>query len=321
VDLESAGIDLFNVGESYGFDAISKVGYLAAITTRAEIATTILNVFSRTATTVAMTAAGCDHLSGGRFTLGLGTSGPQVIEGFHGVPFDRGVSRVRDYIQVTRRVLRREPLAYEGRTIQIPLDSTDERRPLKLIDHPVRDRVPIWWAAIAPTAVEATAELADGWLPAWFVPELCESVYGDSLRAGASRRSPSLGGLEISAQVAVGPEANFDAVADSLRPGLALYVGGMGSRQTNFYNRLAVRYGYETEARLLQDLYLAGRREEAAAAVPATWINAMTLAGDRHQIAERVAVYRAAGVTVLDIRPYGDPLRAVTALREIVDRG
>jgi F420-dependent oxidoreductase-like protein len=318
-DLESAGLDIFNVSESYTFDAVSKVGYLAAITTRAQIATTILNVFSRTAATIGMTAAGCDYVSGGRFILGLGTSGPQVIEGFHGVPFGHGVSRVRDYIEVTRQVLRREPLKYHGRTVEVPLTVTDERRPLKLIDHPVRDRIPIWWAAITDRAVEATAEHADGWLPAWFVPELCDRVYGDALRAGAARRASTLGQLEISAAVAAGPGDNPTAVADSLRPGLALYVGGMGSRETNFYNRLAVRYGYEKEAGILQDLYLGGRREEAAAAVPASWIEGMTLAGDRARMADRLAAYRAAGVTVLDVRPYGDPLQVIAGLRDLVD--
>lgn len=318
-DLESAGLDIFNVSESYTFDAVSKVGYLAAITTRAQISTTILNVFSRTAATIAMTAAGCDYLSGGRFMLGLGTSGPQVIEGFHGVPFGRGVSRVRDYIEVTRQVLRREPLEYRGRVVEVPLSATSDRRPLKLIDHPVRDRIPIWWASIADPAVEATAEIADGWLPAWFVPELRDRVYGEALRAGAARRASSLGPLEISAGVAAGPGDDPTAVAGSLRPGLALYVGGMGSRETNFYNRLAVRYGFEKEAQLLQDLYLGGRRDQAAAAVPATWIEGMTIAGDRGRMADRIAAYRAAGVTVLDVRPYRDPLHAIAGLRDLVD--
>ena len=318
-DLESAGVDVFNVSEAYGFDAISQVGFLAAITKRAQIATTIVNVFSRTASVVAMTAAGCDYVSGGRFMLGLGTSGPQVIEGFHGVPFAHGVSRVRDYIQVTRQVLRREPVRYSGRTVQVPLAGPVERRPLKLINHPVRDRIPIWWASIANSAVEATAEVADGWLPAWFVPELVDDVYGKALEAGMTRRPSTLEQLEISADVVAGPGADPTSVADSLRPGLALYVGGMGSRETNFYNRLAISYGYEREARTLQDLYLSGRRDEAAAAVPSSWIERMTIAGDRGRMADRVAAYRAAGVTSLDVRPYGDPVEVIARLREVVD--
>jgi F420-dependent oxidoreductase-like protein len=321
-DLESAGLDVFNVSEAYTFDAVSQVGYLAALTTRAEIATTILNVFSRSAATIAMTAAGCDALTGGRFVLGLGTSGPQVIEGFHGVPFGSGVSRVRDYIEVTRKVLRREPLVYRGRTVTVPLTASDggtERRPLKLIDHPVRDRVPIWWASITARAVEATAEMADGWLPAWFTPEQVDRIYRDSLDAGLARRSPDLGPLEISAQVVVGIGEDVDAVGSVLRPGLALYVGGMGSRATNFYNRLAVRYGYADVAAQLQELYLSGRREEAQAAVPADWIAGMTLAGPRERVRERLAAYRQAGVTVLDVQPYRDPVRAVADLRELLD--
>ena len=321
-DLESAGLDRFNVSESYTFDSISQVGYLAAITERAEIATTIVNVYSRTASTVAMTAAGCDDLSHGRFVLGLGTSGPAVIEGFHGVRFERGVSRVRDYIAVTRLALQRQPVVYSGATVAVPLPSPpadEERRPLKLIRHPLRPAVPIWWASITPAAVRATAEVADGWLPAWFTPEQVETAYREPLAQGRERRAPGLGPLEISAQVAVGIGEDPVAVADTLRPGLALYVGGMGSRRKNFYNELAHRLGQGEAADRLQDLYLGGRREEAAAAVPAGWIAQMTLAGAPGRVRERLAAYREAGVTVLDVRPHGDPVRCIAALRNAVD--
>jgi F420-dependent oxidoreductase-like protein len=321
-DLESAGLDVINVSESYTFDAASQVGYLAAISERVEIATSILNVFSRSAAAIAMTAAGCDALSGGRFVLGLGTSGPQVIEGFHGILYEKGVERIRDYIEVTRKVLRREPLQHQGPTVTIPLPSGapgEQRRPLKLISHPVRDRVPIWWAAITGRAAESAAEVADGWLPAWFIPEQVERVYGERLRAGRARRSPELAPLEISAQAAVGLGEDPDEVADSLRPGLALYVGGMGSRATNYYNRLGIRYGYGEEAARMQELYLAGRRADAEAAVPRDWIAAMTLAGSREQVRERLTVYRDAGVTVLDVNPYRDAVRTIAGLREVID--
>jgi F420-dependent oxidoreductase-like protein len=322
-DLESAGLDVINVSESYTFDAVSQVGYLAAITERVEIATTILNVFSRSAAAIAMTAASCDALTGGRFVLGLGTSGPQVIEGFHGIPYEKGIDRIHDYIEVTRKVLRREPLEHTGPTVTIPFPSAvpgESRRPLKLINHPVRSRVPIWWAAITGRAVETAAEVADGWLPAWFIPDQIDKVYGARLSAGRSRRSPELGPLEISAGVAVGLGEDPEAVADSLRPGLALYVGGMGSRATNYYNRLGIRYGYAEEAALMQELYLGGRRAEAEAAVPREWIGAMTIAGSRQQAGERLAAYRDAGVTVLDVNPYGgDAVRTIAGLRELVD--
>lgn len=323
-ELEKAGLDIVYVGESYSFDAVSKIGYLAARTERAQIASVIMNVFTRTPSLTAMTAAGCDSVSGGRFILGLGTSGPQVVEGFHGVPYQHGLARVRDTIEVCRRVWRREPLVYSGRSVTVPLaDSAESLRPLKLIDHPVRERIPIWWAAMTSAAVAATAELCEGWLPAWFIPEERESVYGKALAAGFERREATFPPLEISARavVAIGDEIEVDAVNDLTRPALALYVGGMGSRETNFYNDLAVRYGYESEAREIQDLYLAGKKAEAAARVPADWIARMNLVGPPAHVAERLAAYREAGVTVVEVEPHGDPLTTIESLRELIEKG
>jgi F420-dependent oxidoreductase-like protein len=284
----------------------------------------IMNVFTRTPSLTAMTAAGCDSVSGGRFILGLGTSGPQVVEGFHGLPYRHGLARVRDTIEVCRQVWRREPLVYSGRSVEVPLaDSAESLRPLKLIDHPVRERIPIWWASMTSAAVAATAELCEGWLPAWFIPEERESVYGNALAAGFQRREPTLPPLEISARtvVAIGEEIEADAVNDLTRPALALYVGGMGSRETNFYNDLAVRYGYEAEAREIQDLYLAGKKAEAAARVPADWIARMNLVGPPAHVAERLAAYREAGVTVVEVEPHGDPLTTIDSLRELIEKG
>lgn len=322
-DLEKAGLDIVYVGESYTFDAVSKVGYLAARTERVQIATVIMNVFTRTPALTAMTAAGCDSLSGGRFILGLGTSGPQVNEGFHGVRYEHGIARVKDTIEVCRRVWRREPLVYTGRTVQAPLGGAEQSlRPLKLIDHPLRDRIPIWWAAMTDGAVAATAELCEGWLPAWLIPERREDVYGRSLAAGLAKRLPGLPPLEISARavVSIGEQVEVDAVNDLTRPALALYVGGMGGRATNYYNQLAVRYGYEREAQEIQDLYLDGKKAEASARLPADWIAKMNLVGPAGHVAERLAAYRDAGVTVIEVEPHGEPLATITALRELIEK-
>ena len=235
------------VPEAYSYDAISQVGYLAAKTERVEIGTGIINVFSRTATAIAQTAAGCDFVSDGRFVLGLGASGPQVIEGFHGVPYEHPMPRIREYIEVCRMVWRREPVVYDGQTVQIPLPAgqgTGLGKPLKLINHPKRADIPVFWASLMGKSVTNTARHANGWLPVFFDPEKFEDVWGDDLRAGAADRDPSLGPLQISAggMVAIGDEYagdGADRVLDMARPNAALYVGGMGARDKNFYNTIA----------------------------------------------------------------------------------
>ena len=201
-DLENAGLDLVWVPEAYSFDAVSQLGYLAAKTSKIEIGTGIINVYSRTATCVAQTAAGLDFVSGGRFILGLGASGPQVIEGFHGVPYEKPMARIRDYINVCRMTWKREPVVYDGPTVQVPLpegQGTGLGKPLKIINHPVRNDIPIFWASLMGLSVTATAQYADGWLPIFFDPEKFHQVWGDELEAGTAKRDADRGQLQISA--------------------------------------------------------------------------------------------------------------------------
>jgi F420-dependent oxidoreductase-like protein len=306
-DLERAGLDQVWVPEPYGFDAFSQLGYLAARTRRVEIGTAIVNVFSRTPATIAMSAAGCDYLSDGRFNLGLGASGPQVVEGFHGVPFRSPLQRTREYIESCRMIWRREPYAFDGRTVQAPLRAPEGSGlgvPLKLVQHPVRPDIPIWWASLKAGSVAATAEVADGWLPTMFWPERAGEIWGVPLAAGRERRSPRLGPLQIAAggQLCVGEEFAGTRRADALEPArvhTALYVGGMGPRGKNFYHDLFCSYGFESVARQVQDRFLGGDRRGAAGLVPDAWLSATNLVGPPGQVRERVAAYRAAGVTSL----------------------
>jgi F420-dependent oxidoreductase-like protein len=328
-ELERAGLDMLWVNESYRLDVISLIGYLAARTERIEIATGIVNVFSRTPALLAMTAAGCDFVSGGRFSLGIGASGPQVIEGFHGVPYDRPLTRMREYIDICRMVWRREPLVYKGRVINVPLPEdqggTGLGKPLKLIETPVRDRIPIWWASLKGRSVAATAEVADGWLPTMFVPEKARRVWGDDLDRGLAKRSVDLAPLEIAAGgiLRIGEDLVGDRqaeVLDERREHMALYVGGLGARDQNFYNDLACAYGYEREAGLIQNLYLSGKKKEAEAEVPLEWLQTANLVGPRGFIAERLAAYREAGVTQIIVNPVGgDALTQIGQLRTIID--
>jgi F420-dependent oxidoreductase-like protein len=326
-ELERAGLDLVWVPEAYTFDGVSQMGYLAASTTTIQIGSGILNVFSRTATCMAQTAAGLDYVSDGRFVLGLGASGPQVIEGFHGVPYDKPMPRIRDYINVCRMVWRREPVVYEGAAVQIPLPAgqgTGLGKPLKLVNHPLRSDIPIFWASLMGLSVKETAKLADGWLPIFFDPEKFHSVWGDDLKSGLAGRDPSLGQLQISAggMVAIGEELVGDAahaVLDRARPQLALYVGGMGARDKNFYNTICQKYGYVDEAIEIQDLYLDGKKQEAAAAVPLELLTGTNLVGPEGFVKERIAAYREAGVTHLEVRPVGaDPVSVVEQLRTLI---
>lgn len=297
-ELERDGLDVVFVPESYGFDSVSQLGYIAARTTRLTLAAGILPIYSRSPTLVAMTAAGLDYVSGGRFMLGLGASGPQVIEGFHGIAYDAPLQRTREVIEICRSVWKRERLEHAGDVFQIPLPGGNASgKSLKLISHPVRERIPVLVAAIGPKNVELAAEVAEVWEPIFFYPERARDVWGSSLTAGASRRDPTLGPLEVFVSLTVAIGDNTDEVLDSVRPMLALYLGGMGARGHNFYNNLACRYGFEAEAVEIQDLYLAGKKVEAEAAVPEELIRATTLIGPEGYVAERLAAFREAGVT------------------------
>ena len=326
-ELAAAGLDLVWVPEAYSFDAVSQMGYLAAKTSTIQIGSGILNVFSRTATCMAQTAAGLDYVSGGRFVLGLGASGPQVIEGFHGVPYEKPMPRIRDYINVCRMTWRRERVEYDGPTVKVPLpegEGTGLGKALKLINHPVREDIPIYWASLMGLSVTATAQYADGWLPIFFDPEKFHNVWGDELKRGQADRDESLGQLQISAggMVAIGDEYAGEAgdkVLDFGRPSVALYVGGMGARDKNFYNTICQKYGYVDEAIQIQDLYLDGKKEEAAAAVPAEMLRRTNLVGPASHVKERIAAYKEAGVTHLQVTPVGDPTTTVEQLRELID--
>jgi F420-dependent oxidoreductase-like protein len=305
-DLEAAGLDVAMVSEVYTFDAVSQLGYLAAVTERVELMSAIFPIYSRTPALTAMTAAGLDFVSDGRFILGLGASGPQVIEGWHGVPYDAPLQRTREVVEICRQVWRRDRLVHEGKKYTVPLppdQGTGLGKPLKLINTPVRERIPVMLAAIGPKNVELAAEIAEAWQPIWFHPERAGDMWGDSLAAGRAKRDPALGELDVvvGAPVAIGDDV--DALHDFVRPALALYVGGMGARGKNFYNDLAVRYGYEAEAKLVQDLYLDGKKDEAAAALPDELVRAVSLIGPESYVAERVAALAEAGVTTLSLQP------------------
>jgi F420-dependent oxidoreductase-like protein len=301
-DFERAGLGIVFVPEAYSFDAVSQLGFIAARTTRLEIASGILPIYSRTPALTAMTAAGLDYVSGGRFTLGLGTSGPQVIEGWHGVPYDAPVGRTREVIEICRMVWRRERLEYHGGRYELPLSGgTGLGKPLKLINHPVRERVPILVAALGPKNVALAAELADGWQPIFFFPERAALTWGEALAEGRARRDAALGPLDVVATAALAIGEDVAGLRDHTRPELALYIGGMGAKGKNFYYDLACRYGYEDAAGQIQEAYLAGRKDEAAALVPAELVEKTSLIGPRGYVSERLAAYREAGVTTLNV--------------------
>jgi F420-dependent oxidoreductase-like protein len=309
VEMEKAGLDLVWVAEVYGFDSPSLMGYLAALTDRVQIGSGIMNVYSRTPSLIAMTAAGIDALSDGRFHLGLGASGPQVIEGFYGVPYTNPLGRTREIIDICRDIWKREaPLVHQGKNFTLPLPSdqgTGLGKALKMLTHPLRSDIPIWVASLGEKNVAMTAEVADGWLPVFFIPERAHDVWGSSLDAGRAKRDPSLGELMISAGslLAIGESDEVTALREFARPMTALYVGGMGAKGKNFYNELMVRYGFEKEAALIQDLYLDGKKKEAQAAIPDEFLELTTLCGPASYVAERVAAFREAGVTHLQVHP------------------
>jgi F420-dependent oxidoreductase-like protein len=320
-EFECVGVDVLWVAELYGFDGVSLMGFLACATDRVLIGSSILPFYSRTPTLLAMSAAGVDSLSGGRCILGIGASGPQVIEGFHGVPFDAPVGRVEEIIDVCHTIWRREPLDHHGRYYQMPTDrGLGLGKPLKMIDHPVRDRIPIFVAAIGARNVEVTAERADGWIPIFFWPERSDRVWAEPLKAGLLKRAAGLEPLEVVASTTVAIGDRLESMRDATRPQLALYIGGMGAREKNFYNELAVRYGLEDAAREIQDHYLAGRKDEAARAVPEELVNGITMIGPPAFVKDRIAAYKDAGVTVLNVRAIGkDPMKDLALVREWID--
>src|SRR4051794_22306799 len=322
--LEEAGLDTVWVPEAYGFDSPTLMGYLAAKTERVEIGSAILNIYSRTPSALLQTAAGLDNVSQGRAIIGLGASGPQVIEGFHGVPYDKPLGRTREIIELIRSGLRRETLVHDGFfTLPLPEgQGTGLGKPLKLLTRPERPSIPLYIAALGPKSVEGAAEYADGWLPFLFAPEKSGEVWGDALAAGTAKRPPELGPLEVAAGGLVAVGEDVKSVLDVARPMCALYIGGVGARGENFYNTLACGYGFEAEAAKIQDMYLGGNKRDAEAVVPLELLEMCNLVGPESYVKERIAAFAEAGVTNLQVTPVPvdgeDPAALVARVKEWV---
>ena len=311
-EAERLGYDSAWAAEAWGTDAVSVLAWLAASTSKIKVGSAIMQIPGRTPANTAMTAATLDLMSGGRFILGLGTSGPQVAEGWHGQPWGKPLGKTREYIEIVRAALRRETLEHEGEHYRIPYDgpgATGLGKPLKMMLRPLRADIPIYLAAIGPKNVALAAEIADGWLPIFVDPERFDDAFGPSL-AGARD------GFEIAATVTVLVGDDVQALRDSLKPYHALYIGGMGAKGRNFYNALVRRYGWEAEAELIQDLYLSGKQREAIAAVPDELVDAVSLVGPKERIRDRLEAWRETPVTTLIV---GSPQpEALQTLAELV---
>jgi F420-dependent oxidoreductase-like protein len=326
-ETEALGYDSIWAAEAYGSDVATILAYLVAHTNRIKLGSAIFQMPARSPAMTAMTAATIDQLSGGRMLLGIGSSGPQVAEGWHGQRFARQLQRTREYVAVVRMALARERVKFHGETLELPLPD-GPGKPLKLMIAPVQDRVPVYLAAIGPKNTALAGEIADGWLPTLFSPEHVAD-HRALLEEGFSRRgadgsgNPPVDSFDIAPIVNTYVSDDLDAARDLLRPGIALYVGGMGSREQNFYNRVVQRYGFESQAREIQDLYLEGKRDEAAAAIPPELIDMVTLCGPPDMVRERLEAFRAAGVGTLLIAPiasspqeWSSQLRAVAELAD-----
>ena len=302
-EAERLGFSVVWAAEAYGSDAVSVLAFLAGKTSTIDLGSAVLQIPARTPTMTAMTAATIDTLSGGRFRLGLGVSGPQVSEGWHGVRFAKPLARTREYIDVVNLALSRQRVRYDGDTYQLPLPDGPGKA-LHLMLHPVRDHIPIYLAAIGPKNLELAGEIADGWQPVFFSTDHADEPLA-RVRAGRAKAGADLTGFDISATVPIVVGDDVSRCAEPVRPYAALYVGGMGSRDQNFYNALAVRMGYEQAAATVQQLYLARDYDGAAQAVPFEFVDRTSLLGPRERIAERLQEFAAAGVTTVSLAPYG----------------
>ncbi len=300
-EAERCGYDSVWAAEAYGSDAATILAWLAAATTTIKLGSAIFQMPARSATMTAMTAMTLDRLSGGRMLLGLGSSGPQVAEGWHGQRFARQLQRTREYVEVVRLALSGERVVYRGQTLELPLPDGPGKA-LKLTVRPCQERIPIYLAAIGPNNTALAGEIADGWLPTFFSPEHVGELRA-LLTQGASRSGRSLDGFDVAPIVCAHVSEDRELARDYMRPGLALYIGGMGSRKQNFYNRLAARYGFEQAAAEVQELFLGGRQAEACAAIPEQLIDMVSLCGPPAAVKERLAAYRAAGVGTLIVLP------------------
>jgi F420-dependent oxidoreductase-like protein len=293
-EAERLGYDSAWAAEAWGTDAVSVISWLAATTTKLKVGTAIMQIPGRTPANTAMTAATLDLLSGGRFLLGLGTSGPQVVEGWHGEPWGKPLAKTREYVEIVRKALRRETLEHDGSQYEIPYrgdGATGLGKPLKLMLRPLRAEIPIYLAAISPKAVELAFEIGDGWIPLFFSPERAREVFA------LDSRTPD--GFDIAATAPALATDDVQSGLDALKPYYALYIGGMGARGKNFYNSLFARYGYEAEAREIQDLYLDGKQRDAIAKVPDAFVDDVALVGSRERIADKLSAWRESGATSL----------------------
>jgi F420-dependent oxidoreductase-like protein len=292
-EAERLGYDSAWAAEAWGTDAVTVLAWLAATSERIKVGSAIMQIPGRTPANAAMTAMTLDLLSGGRFLLGLGTSGPQVVEGWHGEPWGKPLGKTREYVEIVRAALRREVLEHHGEHYDIPYTgpgATGLGKPLKLMARPLRAEIPIYLASIAPKAVRLAAEIADGWIPIFFDPETAREAFGEVFARE---------GFDVAPSVPVVLTDDVQAGRDSLKPYYALYIGGMGAKGRNFYNDLFARYGFEREAAEIQELYLGGRQREAIAAVPDAFVDRVALVGPKERLAERVAAFREAGATTL----------------------
>ncbi|HWC85782.1 MAG TPA: LLM class F420-dependent oxidoreductase [Solirubrobacteraceae bacterium] len=318
-EAQALGYDSVWTAEAYGSDAATMLAWIAGQTTTIKLGSAIFQMPGRTPAMTAMTAATLDQLSGGRMLLGLGTSGPQVAEGWHGQRFARQLLRTREYLDVVRMALARERVEYHGETLELPLPDGPGKA-LKLMIAPVQERIPIYLAAIGPKNTALAGEIADGWLPAFFSPEHVAELRA-LLEEGAARAGRSLAGFDIAPSINVFVNDDLALARNVMRPALALYIGGMGSREQNFYNKLTQRYGFEQAAKEIQDLYLEGKKAEACAAIPDELIDMVSLCGPPDLVRERIAVFREAGVGSLLITPMAftveDRLAQVRAVAEL----
>lgn len=306
-------------GEAYGSDAITPLAWIGAQTARIRLGTAIMQMPARSPAMTAMTAITLDQLSGGRFLLGLGLSGPQVVEGWHGVPYGKPLTKTREYVEIVRTILKRErPLEHHGAHYDIPYsgpDATGLGKPLKSIIHGRAD-MPIYLASIGPKNVALTAEIADGWLPIFFSPRHYESVYAPYIREGLAAGGRDAAAFDIAPSVPVIVSDDLDSARAAIKPQLALYIGGMGAKGKNFYNDLAVRYGYEDAAAMIQDLYLAGDKMKAIYAVPDALVDDVALVGPVDRIRDRLQLWREAPIGTLNIMAFD--VETVRVMAELV---
>ncbi|HSI93297.1 MAG TPA: LLM class F420-dependent oxidoreductase [Jiangellaceae bacterium] len=316
-EADRLGYSVAWAAEAYGSDSPTVLAWVAAQTTRIDVGSAVMQIPARTPACTAMTAATLDNLSGGRFRLGLGVSGPQVSEGWHGVRFDKPLGRTREYVEIVRTALARERLSYEGDHWTLPLPDGPGKA-LRLTVHPARDRIPVYLASVGPKNLELTGEIADGWLALFFAPEHAEESLA-RIRAGRERAGFSMAGFDVVPTVPLVFGDDVEECAAPVRGYSALYIGGMGSRTQNFYNRLAVRMGYGEAAARIQDLFLDRKHREAAAAVPLDFVTATSLIGQVEAVRDRLTAYADAGVTTLAVSLFSGPVeQRVRALRDLV---